>query len=241
MRFTFNMVKSIAVILAGGVGSRMGLDLPKQFYKVADRTILEHSVDAFEMNPDIDSIFIVTNPMYVEQTAELIEKNSWYKVTKLLQGGKERYDSSLAAIEACYEIEDEVNLIFHDAVRPLVSQRIISECVRMLKGNSAVGVAVPSVDTILEVKEGVIASVPDRSLLWRAQTPQGFRLSTITEAYLRALQDPDFKATDDCGVVLKYMPETPIYVVRGEESNIKFTYREDIPIVEELFRNRKDR
>lgn len=237
MRYIFDMVKSIAVILAGGVGSRMGLELPKQFYEVAGRTILEHSVDAFEQNPDIDSIFIVANPNYIDDTMKLIERNSWGKVSKLLQGGAERYDSSLSAIEACYDL-DEVNLIFHDAVRPLVSQRVISECVRLLRNHSAVGVAVPSVDTILEVKEGVITSVPDRTKLWRAQTPQGFRLSVITEAYLRALQDPEFKATDDCGVVMKYMPEIPVLVVRGEENNMKFTYRGDIPIMEELFRSR---
>jgi 2-C-methyl-D-erythritol 4-phosphate cytidylyltransferase len=88
----------------------------------------------------------------------------------------------------------------------------------------------------LHVENGVIVSVPQREKLWRAQTPQSFKLSTIIEAYSRALDDPEFKATDDCGVVMKYMPEVPVHIVKGDESNLKLTYKEDIEILELLLK-----
>lgn len=233
MRYTFNMVKNVAIVLAGGTGNRMGLDIPKQFLILSGRSVLEHSIDAFERNPLIDEILIVANANYINDTQQIIDKNNWKKIKGVVPGGKERYDSSLAAISE-YRGTLNVNLIFHDAVRPLVSQRIITDCVKALEGNSAVGVAIPCVDTIMYVEEGVIKSVPDRTKLWRAQTPQGFRLDVITEAYNIALQDPAFKATDDCGVLMRYMPHVPIVVVNGDEHNLKLTYKGDIPLFERL-------
>ena len=202
------MKRNIAVILAGGVGSRLGLSTPKQFFKVAGRMVVEHTVDTFERNPHIDEIAIVSNPFYIAEFENLIIKNGWKKVKKLLKGGKERYHSSLSAIEA-YGGSD-VNLIFHDAVRPLVSQRIINDVVNALETYDAIDVALPSADTIIEVDGDFIRQIPDRSRLKRGQTPQAFSIGTIRRAYERAQNDPDFKVTDDCGVVKKYLPDVPI-------------------------------
>lgn len=228
------MKRNIAVILAGGVGSRLGMSTPKQFFKVAGKMVVEHTVDVFERNPRIDEIAIVSNPMLVSDFENIVLRNKWTKVKKILKGGKERYDSSLSAIKA-YADED-VNLIFHDAVRPLVSQRILNDVIDALDTYKAVDVAIPSADTIIEVDaEGFISGIPDRSRLRRGQTPQAFDRSVIEQAYARALMDPCFKTTDDCGVVLKYMPDVKVYVVRGEESNMKLTYREDTFMLDKLF------
>ena len=151
----------------------------------------------------------------------------------ILKGGAERYYSSLSAITA-YQNED-ANLIFHDAVRPLVSQRIIDDVVKALDTHRAVNVAVPSADTIIEVDGDFITNIPDRSRLRRGQTPQAFDRQLIAEAYEKALKDPNFRTTDDCGVVRTYLPEEPIFVVRGEESNMKLTYREDTYMMDKLF------
>ena len=97
------MKKNIAVILAGGVGSRLGLSTPKQFFKVAGKMVVEHTVDAFERNPHIDEIAIVSNPFYISEFENIVIKNGWKKIKKILKGGKERYDSSLSAIEAEHE------------------------------------------------------------------------------------------------------------------------------------------
>lgn len=231
------MKKNIAIILAGGIGSRLGLSTPKQFFKVAGKMIIEHTVDAFEHNQNIDEIALVSNPFYIPEVENLILKNNWKKVKKVLKGGKERYDSSLSAIQA-YAGRD-VNLIFHDAVRPLVSQRIINDVVEALHTHQAIDVALPSADTIIEIDGDFIRNIPDRSRLKRGQTPQAFHIETIRKAYEIALNDPQFKVTDDCGVVKKYLPETPIYVVSGEESNMKLTYKEDTYLLDKLFQLRQ--
>lgn len=231
------MIRNIAIVLAGGVGSRLGLSTPKQFFKVAGKMVIEHTLDTFEHNTHIDEIVIVSNPVYVSDVENIVLRNGWKKVKKILKGGKERYDSSLSAIHA-YEGSEEVNLIFHDAVRPLVSQRIIDDVCEALKQYEAIDVTVPAVDTIIEAEGDHIASIPDRSRLQRGQTPQAFRLSVIAEAYKRALNDPNFKVTDDCGVVVKYMPEVPVHLVAGEESNMKLTYKEDTFLLDKLFQLR---
>ena len=227
------MKRNIAIILAGGVGSRLGMTTPKQFFKVAGKMVVEHTVDVFERNPRIDEIAIVSNPMLISDFENIVLRNKWHKVKKILKGGKERYDSSLSAIRA-YDSED-ANLIFHDAVRPLVSQRIVNDVIDALKSHRAIDVAIPSADTIIEVdQDDYITAIPDRSRLRRGQTPQAFDRQLIADAYEKALKDPDFRTTDDCGVVRKYTDE-PVYVVRGEESNMKLTHREDTYMLDKLF------
>ena len=122
------MKRNIAIILAGGVGSRLGMSTPKQFFKVAGKMVVEHTIDVFERNQHIDEIAIVSNPALVADFENIVLRNKWRKVKKILKGGAERYYSSLSAITA-YQNED-ANLIFHDAVRPLVSQRIIDDVVK---------------------------------------------------------------------------------------------------------------
>ena len=227
------MKRNIAIILAGGVGSRLGMSTPKQFFKVAGKMVVEHTIDVFERNQHIDEIAIVSNPALVADFENIVLRNKWRKVKKILKGGAERYYSSLSAITA-YQNED-ANLIFHDAVRPLVSQRIIDDVVKALDTHRAVNVAVPSADTIIEVDGDFITNIPDRSRLRRGQTPQAFDRQLIADAYEKALKDPNFRTTDDCGVVRTYLPEEPIFVVRGEESNMKLTYREDTYMMDKLF------
>lgn len=218
------------------MGKRLGLSTPKQFFKVAGKMVVEHTVDVFEHNPRIDEIVIVSNPYFVSEFENIVLRNGWKKVKKILKGGKERYDSSLAAIRA-YDSGD-VNLIFHDAVRPLLSQRILDDVIDALGEYEAIDVAVPSADTIIEVEGDFISGIPDRSRLRRGQTPQAFRASTIRRAYDKALADPAFRTTDDCGVVRRYLPDVPVYVVKGEETNMKLTYKEDTYMLDKFFQLR---
>ena len=109
--------------------------------------VIEHTVDVFERNNHIHEIAIVSNAMLIADIENIVLKNGWTKVKRILKGGSERYESSLSAIKA-YENED-VNLIFHDAVRPLVSHRILNDVVEALKNYSAIDVAMPSADTII--------------------------------------------------------------------------------------------
>ena len=119
-------MKIVAVLLAGGVGSRFGADRPKQFLEIAGRTILEYAVDAFDCNAHVSEIAIVSHKAHVADVEALVASNAWTKPMRVLTGGKERYDSSLAAIRAYADVP-EVALLIHDSVRPLVSQRIIND------------------------------------------------------------------------------------------------------------------
>ena len=224
----------IAVILAGGCGSRMGVKSPKQFQKVAGKKIIEHTIDVFENNNQIHEIAVVVQSEYVAEIERLILINHYQKVKKILIGGSERYYSSLSAIEA-YTNDDDI-LLFHDAVRPLVTDRIINDCIKALDKYNAVDVAISSTDTIIQVNENnCINLIPNRAFICNGQTPQGFRRKVIKKAYELALKDPNFLTTDDCGVVKKYLPDESIYVVPGENFNMKVTYVEDLFLLDKLF------
>lgn len=224
---------TVAVILAGGVGSRFGYSIPKQMVKVAGKTILEHTLDVFQASEDIDEIVLMVTPGWVPRLEAMLN-SSYSKLTDVLEGGNSRNDTTWRFIESRRGQEHKV--ILHDAVRPLVDHRIIADCVAALDDFDAVDVVIPSADTIVEVdSRDVITAIPNRSQLRRGQTPQAFTLSVLRDAYERALEDPYFSATDDCGVVLQYLPQAPIKTVLGSEHNLKITHPVDLFIADRLF------
>jgi ribitol-5-phosphate 2-dehydrogenase (NADP+) / D-ribitol-5-phosphate cytidylyltransferase len=229
-------MRTVAVVLAGGTGQRFGGDRPKQLHVLAGRTLLEHSVAAFERAPRVDTIMIVMPAGLAGEASEQFT-GTGSKVATVIEGGATRTDSTRCAIAALGD--DECNVLFHDAARPLVDQRIIADCVSALGTDRAIGVAVPSSDTIVEVTDGVVTGMPRRETLARCQTPQGFRLSVIRRAYELADADPAFErqATDDCGIVLRYLPDVPVRLVPGSERNIKITYPHDLDVAETLLRH----
>ena len=226
-------MNTVGVILAAGSGSRTGLSTPKQFLLLGGKTVLEHSVQTFNDHPGIDQVVIVTSPEFISKVQGIVKDNNWTKVTAVLPGGKERFDSSLSAVRH-FSGNPDLVMLFHDAARPLVSARIISDTLKAMETFNAVDVAIPAVDTIVQCDAAgtVMESVQNRNLLWRMQTPQGFRQKTISEAYEVALRDPAFTATDDCGTVLRYLPDEKVGIVRGDERNIKLTYAEDLNLLE---------
>ena len=236
---------NIAVILAGGIGARVGGNTPKQLLPLADgRSVLEHAVSAFEQSPHIDEVCIVMHPDYIAYAEQMLLANAWQKVRHIIPGGKERWESSVNAIRAYLSTINcqlsTVNLLLHDAARPFVSQEIIARVCEALKEHEAVTVAIPSTDTVYEMMDGKVARIPQRSTIMRAQTPQAFRLPLIAEAYTKALGadicDKEacaachLPATDDCGIVHEHMPHIPIHIVLGEEQNKKITFKEDLNI-----------
>ncbi len=230
--------KNIAIILAAGTGERSGFDMPKQLVKLAGKPIIEHTISNFQNSASIDEIIIVTNTNCIANIEDIVTNRAFTKVKKIISGGKERYESSLAAINASEQDSEkfDIKLIFHDAVRPLVNDRIIRDVVKALDHYNAVDVVVPTTDTMISADPitNTIDSVPERKKLRNGQTPQGFNWKTIKLAYDLALKDPDFKTTDDCGVVFKYLPDEKVYLVTGESNNIKLTYKEDLQIIDKL-------
>ncbi|MCU7548267.1 bifunctional cytidylyltransferase/SDR family oxidoreductase [Chitinophagaceae bacterium LB-8] len=230
--------KNVAVILAAGNGERSGFEIPKQMMKLAGKPIVEHTITIFQNCSSIDEIIVVSSANCIERIEEIVSSRAFSKVKKVIKGGQERYESSVAAINASEPVSDQedVNLIFHDAVRPLVSDRIILDVIQSLDYYNAVDVVVATTDTIISADPitNTIESVPVRQRLRNGQTPQGFKWKTIKTAYELAFKDPDFKTTDDCGVVLKYLPDEKIFLVNGEHNNIKLTYKEDLQIIDKL-------
>ena len=222
--------KNYAIILASGTGERVGLNIPKQFALINEKTILEYSIEAFENHKSIDGIILISNPNFIDTTNEIIKKNNYKKIIKVMSGGKTRQESSYIGIS---QITDESsNVLIHDAVRPFINAEIISNCIDALKKYKAVNVAIESSDTIVEIDENnIIKQIPKRRFLRRCQTPQCFDLQLIKKAHKVALENNADDITDDCGLVVRYNL-ADIYVVNGSTDNIKITYPLDLKIAE---------
>lgn len=228
-------MKNIAVILSGGMGSRFGGTLPKQFTKLAGKAVIEYTVEAFEKSLNIDEIIIVSHPSYVDLIWKFVKKNQWEKVTKVFNGGKERFDSTYSALQGLEGEDNNSNILLHDAVRPLINESIINNCIDALRNFEAVDVVIPSADTLVEVyDDGCISNIPNRAIMRRGQTPQAFKLGTLKQAYQRAINAQRFSFTCDCGVVRSMVPGVRVATVVGAESNMKVTHPIDLFIAEKL-------
>jgi len=226
-------VKTYGVVLAGGVGARLGLSVPKQMVKVSGKTILEHTVAALHDSQVIDEMIVMVTPGWSEKTATILGEK-YPKVSRILEGGATRNETTMRVLNAIEE--EEAKVLLHDAVRPLVDGRILKDCAAALDSYNAVDVVIPSADTIVAVDEDeIITHIPDRGFLRRGQTPQGFKLSVLRAAYELAVEDPYFSATDDCGVVLKYLPDVRTKTILGSDRNMKVTYPLDMYIVDKFF------
>ena len=228
-------MRTVAVVLAGGTGRRLGLGAPKQFAAVGGRPILAWAIAAFDAAPGVDEVLVMMAAGHVAEAKLIAER--YPKVTRVVEGGASRTDSTLAALAALEDLPGDTRVLFHDAARPFVDARIIADCLAALERDEAVAVAVPSPDTVVMVDDDHVVEMPPRARLRRFQTPQGFRLATIRVAYERALADPDFAerpATDDCGVVHRYLPDVPIRIVEGSERNLKITHPVDLLIAEQI-------
>jgi 2-C-methyl-D-erythritol 4-phosphate cytidylyltransferase len=228
-------MKTIAVILAGGSGQRFGGAVAKQFTKLAGKLVIEHTVEVFERSPQIDEIVIVARVDDSEFVWELAKRNGWSKVSKVVNGGMDRFASTDSAVQSLIDREGTTKVLFHDAVRPLLTGQIIASCVEALDAFDAVDVVIPSSDTLVTVNDnGCISSIPPRAGMRRGQTPQAFRLSTIRDAYARAHKTGKKVFTCDCGVVRAMLPQTEVVTVEGSETNIKITNQLDLFLAEKL-------
>jgi 2-C-methyl-D-erythritol 4-phosphate cytidylyltransferase len=234
---------AVGVVLAGGTGTRMGGEVPKQLVELAGRPILVHAVAAFQAAPEIDEVVVMMAPAYLEVVRALLAAEGFGKVTRVLAGGATRTDSTRLALAELGETDRDV--LLHDAARPLVTAGLIGDCVRALATAEAVTAAVASTDTVATVVSRggtvVITGIGDRAAIRRVQTPQGFRLATIRRAYELADADPGFVATDDTSVVLRYLPDVAVHVVEGEETNIKVTTPADLAVAEVTLLARRHR
>ena len=230
----------VAVVLAAGFGTRFDPDNPKQLVSVGGKPIVCWSIEAFERCGRVSDIVVVVNSKVRSAVESLIDDMGYTKVRVIIDGGAERVDSTAAALDtlAAAGIPDDAKILIHDAVRPFVEQSSIAGSIDALDQFTAATVAYASTDTVLLTEDlgdvKVVKSVPDRPNTFRAQTPQSFRFATIRRAYELAASDPDFHPTDDTRVVVDYLPDEPVAIVSGSETNLKITTLEDVPTAEHI-------
>lgn len=225
---------NIALILAAGSGSRMGLETPKQFVLVKDKPLLYYSLRMFETYPELDAIVLVTNKEYISQVEDIIEEYNFKKIRAIVEGGKTRQDSVYNGLLKIKEFanEDDIVLI-HDSARPLVNHRIIYDNIKACKEFEAVDTVIQASDTIVKSSQGdEVEELPLRKELYQAQTPQTFKLGLILKAheYAKEHQIPD--VTDDVKLVISLGKQ--VHLVEGSKLNFKITTPEDLDLLEAL-------
>ena len=219
--------KVTAIVLAAGQGKRMHSDVAKQFMLLNGKPMLYYALKAFEAS-DVDDIILVTGAEEVDYCRETFAEGfGFQKIRDVVAGGKERYDSVFAGLEAAAGCRI---VLIHDGARPLISRELINDNIACAREYHACITAVPAKDTIkVADANGFVADTPDRNLLWQVQTPQSFDYDLICEAHRRRMAAGDTLVTDDAMLVEKYMSQ-PVRLLMGDYRNIKITTPEDMII-----------
>jgi 2-C-methyl-D-erythritol 4-phosphate cytidylyltransferase len=218
-------MKAVAVIVSAGKGQRFMNGKKKQFYFLADKPILAHTLDKFETCPLVHSILLVVGQDDMDYCLkEIVEKYQYQKISQIVPGGKRRQESVKNGIEAL--AKDAEIVVIHDGVRPFVTREMIEESIHSAQRFGAVVMAMPVKDTIKMVHaNGTVLQTLDRESLWQIQTPQTFQAHVIKEAYQKATED-GFVGTDDASLVERM--GIKVHILPGSYTNIKITTPEDL-------------
>jgi len=230
--------KCTAIVLAAGKGSRMGTKIQKQYLEICGKPVLYYSLAAFEASPVIDEIILVTGEGQIDYCREnIVEAYSISKVTNIVTGGKERYESVYKALK---EMKPEGYVFIHDGARPFVDEAIIERTYYAVTEYRACVAGMPSKDTVKIVDEkGFAVNTPQRSRVWCVQTPQVFETELIQRAYFKLMENKENETgiTDDA-MVVERMESCAVKLVEGSYENMKITTPEDLPIAESLIKKR---
>jgi len=225
-----------AIILAGGDGNRFGGEQPKQFVRLAGDPILLRTLRRLQ-GAQIDRVIVVSHPRWLEETRRLIvEARLGDEVdVAVVAGGTTRNESTRNGLAALRGADEDIVLV-HDAVRPLLPLEVIQRAIEpIVSGRAdATDTVIPSADTLVVVDGENVAEIPDRSRYRRGQTPQTFRVGVLERAYAAAEAAGDLAATDDCSLVLRYVPEARMLAVAGDEINMKITTRIDMVVADRM-------
>ena len=212
-----------AIILAAGRGTRLGGDTPKQFLPLGEEPLISRTVRVFQNSPVIDDIVLVTNAAYLSFCREAL--GSFSKVSAIVEGGAERYDSVMAGLRAC---PDADYVYIHDGARPFVTNEILENLAAALEEGPAAIAGVPAKDTVKLVNaEGTVTATPPRASCRLVQTPQAFDAELIRRAYAIVRKKSLAGITDDA-MVMEAAGLAEVRIVPGDERNIKITTKADL-------------
>lgn len=227
-----------ALLLAGGEGDRFGGDIPKQFVRLAGEQILVRSVRGVAA-AGVDRLVIVSHPDWVAETEATLGRAGLAIPTSVVAGGATRNESTRNGLRSLDAADDDIVLV-HDAVRPLVPVDVVRRSIAPIVAGDAdaTDTVIPSADTLVIVQDGRVVEIPERSRYRRGQTPQVFRVGVLREAYAAAEDAGDLSATDDCSLVLRYVPGVRLAAVAGDEVNLKITTRIDMVMADRMLQMR---
>jgi len=218
-------VKVKVIIPASGSGIRFGGNTPKQFLKIGGREILALAIKNFHDQKSVDEIIISSKKVYFNRIKSIVKKNDFYKVKKIVEGGKLRQDSVYRGLMNL-ECGDDDLIIIHDAVRPFISKKKISELIKEAKIENCVILGLPLNETIKKIdRKKFVEKTVDREDLWSIQTPQIFRCGMLKRSFEKIMKDK-FVGTDESAIV-EYSGYK-VKVIEGEKENIKITCRGDL-------------
>ena len=228
-------MKNTAIVLAAGQGKRMHTKIQKQFLEIKGYPVLYYSLRCFQNSPLIEDIILVTGEesvLYCQK--EIVDKYGFTKVTKVIPGGKERYDSVYQGLLAC---ENSDYVLIHDGARPFITEEILERGLTGAEETGACAVGMPSKDTVKIADEsGYIAETPDRSKVWMIQTPQIFQYALIRNAH-ESIRTREMSNVTDDAMVVEQETGIKVRLAEGSYQNIKITTPEDLGVAELFFGN----
>ncbi len=230
---------NIGLLIAGGSGNRMHQDIPKQFLTVNERPVIVYTLEAFQKHPEIDAIAVVCIDGWEQVLWAYAKQFNITKLKYVVPGGKNGQDSIRNGV---YELEkhfdaDDIVLI-HDAIRPMVSAEIISDCISKTQKYGNAITVIPCAEAMMQTEDGKVSigSYP-RDNLKRTQTPQGFKIGKICDLHRRALEAGITNSVASCTLMIEMGEQ--VYFSAGSEKNIKLTTVEDIDIFKALLKAKR--
>lgn len=239
----FKPSRNIAMIIAGGVGARVGAAVPKQYIKVKGKPILAYTLEAFQNFAPIDAITVVCQKEWEDDIREMAKTYQIDKLTHIFYSGELGQDSirnGVFGLEQYYDKDDLI--LIHDAIRPLVDSEVLGDCIRVARENGNAIVCIPCVTTMLEKERDALGEkgkglesslgVYPRDLIMETQTPQAFTLGLLGACHREALEKGIRNETASCALMTRLGHR--VYFSKGSEKNIKITVPEDIDLMEAL-------